>query len=91
MAINKYSCPDCGFIEEYIESFSVSKALWHPEVCPKCNKGKMEKVFDMKDGHGGFDIIGPGCWLNDHGKHAWKKNLSPEDQVKVLKDNKNPY
>ena len=90
MPINKYECTECEFSEEYIESFSTSKDSWHPEICPKCGKGKLEKVFDMKDGHGGFDIIGS-CYMNDYGKHAWKKNMTTENQVKVLKDNKNPY
>jgi len=91
MPINTYKCDKCGFSDEYIESFSVSEDCKHPEKCPECKKGKMEKVFDMANGHGGFDIVGPGCYLNDYGKHAWKKNLSKEDQIKVLKDNKDPY
>lgn len=90
MPINKYKCLECDFIEEYVESFSTSKENWHPEICPKCNKGNLEKVFDMSDSHGGFDIIGS-CYLNDYGKHAWKKRMNKEDQVKVLKDNRSPY
>jgi len=90
MPINTYKCPVCGFKEEYIESFSVSKECQHPEKCPECNEAKLEKVFDMKGGHGGFDIIGD-CYMNNWGKHAWKKNLSTDDQVKVLKENKDPY
>ena len=90
MPTNTYKCPECDFKEEYIESFSTSKENWHPEICPKCNKGTLEKVFDMTNSRGGFDIIGS-CYMNDYGKHAWKKNLGIEDQVKVLKENKNPY
>lgn len=90
MAINTYSCPECGFKEEYLESISISKDQWHPAICPKCNKGKLEKIFDMSGGHGGFDIVGS-CYANDYGKKAWKKNLSKEDQIKVLTQNKNPY
>jgi len=44
MAIREYKCPVCGFQNEYIESSSVSKTNWHPEICPKCNKSKLEKV-----------------------------------------------
>jgi len=91
MPINKYKCSDCEFTEEYVESFSTEKKLWHPEVCPKCNKGKLEKVFDLAGHSIGIDFIGPGFWINDNGIHAWKKHLSKEDQVKVLKENKDPY
>ncbi|MFW6173251.1 MAG: FmdB family zinc ribbon protein [Elusimicrobiota bacterium] len=90
MPINTYRCPECEFKKEYIESFSTSKDQWHPEVCPECGKGKLEKVFDYENSHGGFDIIGY-CYANTLGKKNWKKHLSKEDQIKVLKDNKNPY
>lgn len=90
MAINTYQCAECGFKEEYIESFSVSKDLWHPETCPKCNKGNMEKIFDMDDGKGGFDIIGE-CYMNRWGKHAWKSKMSLDDQAKVIAGEKDPY
>jgi hypothetical protein len=90
MPINTYVCSECNFKEEYIESFSVTKDKWHPEVCPNCERGKLEKVFDMENGHGGFDIIGY-CYNNVYGKKNWKKNLSQEDQVKVLTENKDPY
>jgi putative FmdB family regulatory protein len=89
MPINRYNCDKCDFTEEYVESFSTSKENWHPENCPKCNEGKLEKVFDM-NGHGGFDIVGY-CYNNIYGKKNWKKNLSQEDQIKVLKENKDPY
>lgn len=90
MPNNTYSCSLCGFKEEYIESFSTSKESWHPEICPKCNKGKLEKIFDMTDSKGGFDIIGS-CYINDYGKKNWKKHLSQEKQISVLSQNKNPY
>jgi len=90
MPINKYKCTECDFTEEYIESFSTSKENWHPEVCPECKKGKLEKVFDMVGGCGGFDIIGS-CYMNDYGRKAWKKNFCTEDQIKVLTKNKSPY
>jgi len=89
MATNTYSCPKCGFKEEYYESISIAKDQWHPEVCPKYGEGKLEKIFDMK-GHGGFDIIGS-CYTNDYGRKAWKKNLSESDIGKVLAGKKNPY
>jgi putative FmdB family regulatory protein len=90
MPINTYKCPKCNFKNEYVESFSTSKNQWHPEFCPECGKSKLQKVFDYENSHGGFDIIGS-CYLNDYGKHAWKKRLSETDQVKVLKENKDPY
>lgn len=91
MAVNTYKCSQCGFQEEYIESFSVSKELWHPEVCPKCGRGNLEKVFDMVGGHGGFDCVGQGFYINDYGKKAWKQKMNESDKAKVLSGKKNPY
>jgi putative FmdB family regulatory protein len=90
MPINKYHCNSCDFEEEYIESFSTSKELWHPENCPKCNTGKLEKIFDMKDGKGGFDIIGF-CFMNTHGKHNWRLGKTQDEISKVLTGEKDPY
>jgi hypothetical protein len=90
MPINKYSCKKCGFEEEYVESISVSKECLHPENCPKCNEGKLEKIEDWTNSHGGFDIIGS-CYMNDHGKHAWKKKMNMDERVKVLTGEKTPY
>lgn len=90
MPINTYRCSGCGFEEEYVESISTSKELWHPEVCPNCLKEKLEKIFDMRNGKGGFDIVGF-CYNNTYGKKNWKQNLSSENQIKVLTENKSPY
>jgi len=89
MPTNTYSCPECDFREEYYESISISKEQWHPEVCPKCGKGKFEKVFDMK-GHGGFDVVGFG-YDYTYGKKNWKANMNNSDKSKVLAGKKNPY
>jgi len=90
MPIFNYKCDstECDFKEEYIESFSIPKENWHPEICPKCNKGKLEKQFDLSGQS--FDLVGD-CYLNTYGKHAWKKNMSASDQAKVLAGEKDPY
>lgn len=88
MSSNTYSCPSCSFKEEYFESISISKDQWHPEICPNCGKGKLEKVFDMK-GHGGFDVVGG--YDYQYGKKNWKKNLNDSDKAKVLSGKINPY
>lgn len=90
MPINKYKCNECDFTDEYVESFSTSKENWHPENCPKCKEGKLEKVFDMAGGHGGFDIVGY-CYMNEYGKHNWRPKMSKDDQAKVLSGKKDPY
>jgi hypothetical protein len=90
MPTNTYKCSNCDFQDEYIESFSIAKENWHPEYCPKCNEGKLEKIEDWSNSRGGFDIIGS-CYTNDYGRKAWKKHLSKEDQIKVLTKNKDPY
>jgi putative FmdB family regulatory protein len=64
MPINKYNCTECDFSEEYVESFSTSKENWHPEVCPKCEKGNLEKVFDLSGHRIGIDFVGPGFYVN---------------------------
>lgn len=93
MPIRTYKCNDneCGFQDEYIESFSVSKDQWHPDICPKCGKTKLEQVFDLAGNSIGIDFIGSGFYINDYGKHAWKRNLSQDDQAKVIAGNKDPY
>jgi predicted nucleic acid-binding Zn ribbon protein len=90
MPINHYKCNECDFEEDYVESISVPKSMFHPEICPQCNTGKLEKVFDMNNGSGGFDIVGY-CYMNEYGKHNWKKNLNLSDQAKVLAGEKDPY
>ena len=92
MAINSYKCDnkECDFTDEYIESISVCKESWHPEMCPKCGKGKLEKVEDWNGGRGGFDIVGY-CYNNVYGKKNWKKGKSQEEIIKVLNENKSPY
>lgn len=83
-----YKCNECGFMDEYCTGQSVPKAMNPPEVCPKCGKGKLEKQFSVQGQS--FDIVGS-CYMNDYGKHAWKKNMSLDDQAKVLTGNKDPY
>jgi putative FmdB family regulatory protein len=81
MPIFDYKCDKCGNVEEHI-SFKV------PENCPKCLTGKFEQQFSPT--RISFDIIGS-CYMNDYGKHAWKRNMSVADQASVLTGEKNPY
>lgn len=91
MPIYTYKCTKCGFTDEFIESFSTSKENWHPENCPKCKEGKLEKVFDMAGHSIGIDFVGPGFYINDYGIHNWRSKMSKEDQAKVLSGKKDPY
>jgi len=80
-----FKCDNCGAVEEYIIGTHIQND-GIPEVCPKCNKGKLEKIYSC---HGfNFDILG---WSpdNEHGKKNWKRRLSQEDQVKVLNPDHN--
>lgn len=90
MPTNSYKCPECNFKEEYIEGIQIAKENWHPEICPECGKGKLEKIFDYENSHGGFDIVG-WCYMNQHGKHNWRSRMSKEDQAKVMSGEKDPY
>jgi len=78
MPIFDFKCSKCGFQDEYIESFSVPKEMKAPKICPKCNEGEMEKQFSSKNI--GIDFIGSGFFINDYGKHNWKKGKTP-DQI----------
>lgn len=83
MPTNSYICKECGFIDEYIEGAQTSQENHHPEICPKCKKGKLEKIFDLAGSHGGFDIIGY-CYENIYGKKNWKKGKTQNEIAKCL-------
>ena len=89
MAFFDFKCTECGFKDEYNTGFSVPKSMAPPETCPKCGKGKMEKLYTPNT-NGGFDILGY-CYMNEYGKHAWKKRMSATDQANVLMGTKDPY
>lgn len=63
MSMQDYVCNECGYTEEFIISFSLPKPEI-PDVCPKCNKGKMEQKFSGKNI--GFKCIGAGFHCNDY-------------------------
>lgn len=92
MAIFNYKCKKCNNVFEYHsrESFSVPEDMRLPED-NKCEcGGELEKVWDLKGGHGGVDIVGY-CYDNYYGKKAWKKNLSQSEQARVLNGERAPY
>jgi len=85
----------CNHVEEHFAGKDIGVVDPIPEVCPVCNEGKLEKQFSPA--RISFDIIGSGCYMNDHGKHAWKKNKSPTEIADYLTPNpetgryKDPY
>jgi putative FmdB family regulatory protein len=88
MPIFEYKCNECGYVEEFIESFSVSKENFHPNECPKCQKGKLERQFNVDNQT--FDVKGGSSYHG--GKKDWKRNKTPDQIADVLADkNKNPY
>ena len=91
MPIFDYKCGDCEFRDEYLVSLGTVDAK-EPKECPKCGGG-MEKVSPLvcKDCEVGLSLIGPGFFVNDYGKHAWKKNMNISDQAQVLTGDKAPY
>lgn len=91
MPINTYKCNKCDFTDEYVEGQQTSKENQHPEKCPKCKKGKMEKVFDLAGNSIGIDFVGKGFYINDYGKHNWKYGKTKEEISKVLAGEKDPY
>jgi len=88
MPMFDFKCNKCGFKDEFQDGVNVPPSLKVPEKCPKCNEGLLEKQFSP--GGQSFDIIGS-CYMNDYGKHAWKKNMNTVEKAAVLAGNKNPY
>lgn len=89
MPIFDYQCTneECKFKDEFIINSTVHEEFVEPEKCPTCG-GQMIRLFS---GDGiGFDP-GRGTYSYEHGKYAWKKKLSLEDQAKVLCNEKDPY
>jgi len=86
--LDDYKCNECGFTDEYSTSIP-SMMLPKDGICPECNKGVLERVYNFNGIS--FDLVGAGAFINDYGKHAWKKNLSAQDQAKVLTGEKDPY
>lgn len=87
MSTFDYKCPKCGFAEEYCTNESVPAEMHPPEICPECGKSKLEKLFSPQRQI--FDC--PGAYDYTYGKKAWKKNLSLDDQAKVIAGEKSPY
>jgi len=80
-----YKCDNenCDFKNNYCTHIPSMKA---PDICPECKRGALVKQFE---GTRAFDC--PGAYDYEHGKKAWKKHLSQDDQAKVLQGKKNPY
>ena len=73
-----YKCENekCGLLFEAFDvKYDNSNA---PTECPDC-KGKIKRVYTA--GHGGFDIVGY-CYMNEYGKHAWKKKCRHRNREK---------
>ncbi len=63
MPVFNYKCTSCGFTEDYIESTSVSKDKWHPDNCPSCTEGTLEKDFAANiKGQLVYDVPGGYAW-----------------------------
>lgn len=83
-----YKCSACGFQEEYSTNTCLPKEMLPPENCPKCKEGKLQKLSSYAGQS--FD---PGRYSYEYtyGKKAWKRNMSPSDQAKVLAGEIPPY
>jgi putative FmdB family regulatory protein len=88
MPIYQYTCNACGYSNDYIESFSVSKENYHPDTCPNCGKGKMIREFDTSGQS--FDVKNGSSYHG--GKKDWKRGKTQEQVADILSDpTKNPY
>lgn len=85
-----YKCSKCDFTDEYSTSPSLPADMNPPAKCPKCKKGKMEKLFSIEcRGKAGIDCING--YEYEYGSKAWKKNMSDTDKAQVLLGQKDPY
>ena len=82
MPLKDFKCNKCDFTDEYLIGATVKEGA-EPIDCPKCKEGKMEKIWSTGKSIG-IDFVGPGFYINDYGKHAWKKRMNDEDLAKVL-------
>lgn len=81
--MNDYKCNNkkCDFNDEYLDTPSCREDI--PEICPKCKKGKLVKQFPDCS-KTGFDFVGPGFYINDYGKHNWRKGKTAAEQAGYL-------
>lgn len=89
MPIFDYQCTKCEFKDEYIKSISVPKEMLPPEVCPKCGS-EMKIEFPISN-RVGLDFIGPGFYVTESGRKAWRKNLTSAQQASVLLGERDPW
>lgn len=82
-----FKCKACGFQDEYCTNNSVPAEMRPPEYCPHCKTGKLEQQFSPQ----GQSFDCPGAYDYTYGKKAWKRNMSPSDQAKVIAGDKDPY
>jgi len=84
MPLFDFFCKKCRYTKEYLVKLDVSDA---PKKCLKCG-GKLVKQLPNRFS---MDFIGPGFYINDYGKHNWKKGKSPSQIADVLNNKKDPY
>lgn len=87
MPTYRHLCSKCNHIDDTMYSIKVFDENATME-CPKCNEKTWERQFV---GTTAFELNGPGWYVNDYGKHAWRNNLSHSDQAEVLLGNRDPY
>jgi predicted nucleic acid-binding Zn ribbon protein len=73
----------CGFIDEYMVGLSAPTAMKVPNVCPKCQKGKMEPQFSLNK-NVRLNFIGAGFYCNDYGKTNTKPVTSSDHSSELL-------
>ena len=83
MSWHDFKCnnPDCDYNEEYCLGGALKDPI--PDICPKCNKGKLEKQFSPP--HSEPDVIGGYDYI--YGKKAWR-NKSAVEQSDILNPDK---
>lgn len=72
-----FQCDDCGKI---LETTNSSWTEDIPDICPKCGKGKFDEIS-----------VAPTNFFDRTRERDWDKELSTEDQARVLNNEIDPY
>ncbi len=88
MPLNDYKCIDCGHKDTELQNYKDGELTPKITECPKCKSKQYNKLFPNSFS---FDLIGPGFYINDHGKHNWKKGKSDTQISDVIGGDVDPY
>ena len=85
MPIFDYCCNECDYVEEIMVGAGVQNFV--PSVCPKCEKGKLERQFSPQGQS--FDVVGG--YSYQYGKKSYTKLPAEKRADFLVKDANGKY